>query len=61
MANREKFAAIPNEELPVDKAALKRSFVDHILHTQGRHPNAATDFDQYIAAARTARDRMADR
>jgi len=61
MANREKFVAIPNEELPVDKASLKRSFVDHILHTQGRHPNAATDFDQYIAAARTARDRMADR
>ncbi len=61
MANREKFVAIPNEELPVDRAALKRSFIDHILHTQGRHPSAATDFDQYIGAARTARDRMADR
>ena len=35
MANREKFVAIPNEELPVDRTALKRSFVDHILHTQG--------------------------
>jgi len=61
MANREKFVAIPNEELPVDRSALKRSFIDHILHTQGRHPSAATDFDQYIGAARTTRDRMADR
>ena len=61
MANPEKFVAIPNEELPVDRAALRRSFVDHILHTQGRHPSAATDFDQYIGAARTTRDRMADR
>jgi glycogen phosphorylase len=61
MANPEKFVAIPNEELPVDRPALRRSFVDHILHTQGRHPSAATDFDQYMGAARTTRDRMADR
>src|SRR5512142_1289104 len=61
MINREKFAAIPNEELPIDAPALKRSFIDHILHTQGRHPTAATPFDQYMSAARAARDRLADR
>jgi starch phosphorylase len=61
MVNREKFAAIPNEELPIDAPALKRSFIDHILHTQGRHPTAATAFDQYLCAARTVRDRLADR
>jgi len=61
MVNREKFAAIPNEELAIDAPALKRSFIDHILHTQGRHPAAATAFDQYICAARTTRDRLADR
>lgn len=61
MPNRDKFVAIPNQELSVDKDALKRSFVDHILHTQGKHPAAATPFDQYMSAARTARDRMADR
>lgn len=61
MVNREKFAAIPNEELPIDAPALKRSFIDHILHTQGRHPTAATAFDQYMCAARTTRDRLADR
>ena len=61
MPNRDKFVAIPNEELGIDKDALKKSFVDHILHTQGKHPTAATPFDQYMSAARTARDRMADR
>ncbi|MGC4065483.1 MAG: glycogen/starch/alpha-glucan phosphorylase [Polyangiaceae bacterium] len=61
MPNRDKFVAIPNEELGVDKDSLKKSFVDHILHTQGKHPTAATPFDQYMSAARTARDRMADR
>jgi glycogen phosphorylase len=61
MVNREKFAAIPNEELSVDASALRRSFVDHILHTQGRHPTAATAFDQYMCAARATRDRLADR
>ena len=61
MVNREKFAAIPNDELPIDAPALKRSFIDHILHTQGRHPTAATAFDHYVSAARTTRDRLADR
>ncbi len=61
MSNTDKFVAIPNEELPVDFESLKRSFVDHILHTQGKHPTAATLFDMYMSAARTARDRMADR
>jgi len=61
MPNRDKFVAIPNEQLGLDKDAIKKSFVDHILHTQGKHPIAATPFDQYMSAARTARDRMADR
>ncbi len=61
MSNPEKFRAIPNQQLPADADSLKRSFVDHILHTQGKHPSAATLFDQYMSVARTARDRMADR
>lgn len=61
MSNPDKFVAIPNDKLPVDREALRKSFIDHILHTQGKHPTAATEFDQYMSAARTARDRMADR
>ncbi len=61
MANRDKFVAIPNEALAVDSGALKKSFVDHLLHTQGKHPSVATPFDQFMSTARLARDRMADR
>jgi len=37
------------------------SFVQHVQHTQGKHPSAATTTDHFISLARTARDRMYDR
>lgn len=52
---------IPVDELGLDKHALIESFVNHIQHTQGKHPSAATQLDNFIAIARTARDRMFDR
>ncbi len=52
---------IPVDELGLDKHALVESFVHHIQHTQGKHPSAATQLDNFIAIARTARDRMFDR
>jgi starch phosphorylase len=52
---------IPVDELPMDSAALKESFVQHVQHTQGKHPSAATRLDHYVAVARTARDRIFDR
>jgi starch phosphorylase len=52
---------IPVDELQLDADALKASFVNHVQHTQGKHPSAATRLDHFMAAARTARDRMFDR
>jgi starch phosphorylase len=52
---------IPVEELPLDAASLRESFVRHLQHTQGKHPVAATRLDHLMAVAHTARDRMFDR
>ncbi len=49
------------EDLGIDKASLVESFIQHVLHTQGKHPSAATALDEFVALARTARDRMYDR
>lgn len=51
----------PVDPLGTDKEALVSSFVEHIQHTLGKHPSAATSFDHFVALARTARDRMYDR
>ena len=52
---------IPVDELLLDSEALMAAFVNHVQHTQGKHPSAATRLDHFISAARTARDRMFDR
>ena len=52
---------IPVDELLLDSEALKEAFVNHVQHTQGKHPSAATRLDHFMSAARTARDRMFDR
>src|SRR5262252_797698 len=52
---------IPVDELPMNAEAIKESFVNHVQHTQGKHPSAATRLDQFMSLARTARDRMFDR
>ena len=36
---------IPVDELPMNAEALKESFVNHVQHTQGKHPSAATRLD----------------
>ncbi len=53
--------SLPAEGLPSDQQALQESFINHVQHTRGKHPSAATPLDQYHAAARAARDRMFDR
>lgn len=49
------------EQLGLDKEALVDSFVQHVQHTLGKHPQAATSLDHFVAIARVARDRMYDR
>ena len=49
------------EGLPSDQQALQESFINHVQHTRGKHPSAATQLDQYHAVARAARDRLFDR
>lgn len=49
------------DDLGMDKEALVESFVQHVQHTQGKHPSAATSLDQFMSLSRTARDRMYDR
>ena len=53
--------SLPPEGLPLDQQALTESFINHVQHTRGKHPSAATPLDQYHAAARAVRDRMFDR
>jgi glycogen phosphorylase len=60
LSNSSKYS-IPVDELPNDPEAIKSSFVNHIQHTQGKHPAAATRLDQFVSVARVARDRMYDR
>jgi starch phosphorylase len=52
---------IPTNELALDAASIRDSFVNHLQHTQGKHPRAATPLDHFVSVARTARDRMFDR
>jgi starch phosphorylase len=52
---------IPVDELSLDAQSIRNSFVNHVQHTQGKHPNAATRLDHFVSTARLARDRMFDR
>ncbi len=49
------------DDLGIDKEALVESFVQHVQHTQGKHPSAATSLDHFMSLVHTARDRMYDR
>ena len=60
MSNSAKYN-IPVDELSLDVDSIQKSFVNHLQHTQGKHPGAATRLDHFMSAARTARDRMFDR
>lgn len=52
---------LPPDGLPLDAGAVQQSFLNHVQHTQGKHPSAATSLDQFMSIAHTARDRMFDR
>ncbi|HEY4158330.1 MAG TPA: glycogen/starch/alpha-glucan phosphorylase [Polyangiaceae bacterium] len=60
MSNSAKYN-IPVDELSLDAQSIRNSFVNHVQHTQGKHPNAATRLDHFVSTARLARDRMFDR
>ncbi len=49
------------EDLPLTAESMRRSFLKHVRHTQGKDPSVATQLDHFMAAAHAARDRMADR
>jgi len=50
-----------HDELALDRESVQKSFIQHIQHTQGKHPDAATPLDHYVSAVRVARDRCFDR
>lgn len=52
---------LPTEELPLDAGSLKKSFLGHVQHTQGKHPSSSSRLDDFMSVARMARDRMYDR
>ena len=45
----------------LDKDAIKRSFLDHLLHMQGKFPALATQLDYYQALALVVRDQIMQR
>ncbi|MFO0567724.1 MAG: glycogen/starch/alpha-glucan phosphorylase [Polyangiaceae bacterium] len=49
------------DELPLDAESIRKSFTGHVRHSQGKDPSVSTQLDHFMATARMARDRMADR
>mgnify|MGYP001816257023 FL=1 len=45
----------------LDKASLKRSFLDHLFFLQGKFPSIATQNDYYLALSYLVRDRLLQR
>jgi starch phosphorylase len=45
----------------IDKDTIKRSFLDHLLHMQGKFPALATQLDYYQALAMVVRDQIMQR
>ncbi len=45
----------------IDKDTIKRSFLDHLLHMQGKFPALATRLDYYQALAMVVRDQIMQR
>ena len=52
---------MPEDLLRMDRDAISRSIINHVQHTQGKHPIATTLNDEYWSVARMVRDRLADR
>jgi starch phosphorylase len=45
----------------MDVAAIRQSILEHLVHTQSRFPDVATDSDWYNALAHAIRDRILER
>jgi starch phosphorylase len=45
----------------LDKASIKRAFLDHLFFLQGKFPSIATLHDYYVALAYVVRDRLLHR
>nr|WP_245536682.1 glycogen/starch/alpha-glucan phosphorylase [Thiothrix nivea] len=45
----------------MDAAAIKQSILEHLVHTQSRFPDVASESDWYNALAHAVRDRMLER
>ena len=45
----------------LDKESIKKTFLDHLLHMQGKFPALATKLDYYQALALVVRDQIMQR
>lgn len=52
---------IHSTRVGMDVAAIRQSILEHLVHTQSRFPDVATDSDWYNALAHAVRDRMLER
>ncbi|WP_375339121.1 glycogen/starch/alpha-glucan phosphorylase [Candidatus Thiothrix phosphatis] len=52
---------IQSTRVGMDAAAIRQSILEHLVHTQSRFPDLATDSDWYNALAYAVRDRMLER
>lgn len=52
---------IQSTRVGMDAAAIKQSILEHLVHTQSRFPDVASESDWYNALAHAVRDRMLER
>ncbi|MBU0653561.1 MAG: glycogen/starch/alpha-glucan phosphorylase [Gammaproteobacteria bacterium] len=52
---------IQSTRVGMDAAAIRQSILEHLVHTQSRFPDVATDNDWYNALAHAVRDRLLER
>ncbi len=59
--NNNSCSKIHSTRVGKDVAAIKQSILEHLVHTQSRFPDVASDSDWYNALAHAVRDRMMER
>jgi starch phosphorylase len=52
---------IEDDRTGLDKETLKRAYLDHLYYIQGKVPESASKWDQYLALSYTIRDRIMQR
>jgi len=52
---------VEDDRTGLDPETLSRAFLDHVQFSQGKHPDAATVHDRYMALALAVRDRLVQR